>query len=146
MLTYALTPPYSPPEAVLIKVTLSVFQSTSWSTVTVTVCGSLQRFVVPVGLNVRRVLSNVRSVNDVPVIVIDTLPEGCEDSLTVEEPLLPSAISNVETDVNTFLGVASQVAIAETADVGPVLAPSDAASAATVTTTSAEPFGVTTSV
>ena len=42
--------------------------------------------------------------------------------------------------------VSSQVAVAETAEDGPVLKPSVAASAATVTTTSAEPSGVTSSV
>ncbi len=45
--------------------------------------------------------------------------------------------------ISTVGAVASQVAVALTADAGPVLRPSVAASAATVTTTSAEPDGVT---
>ena len=81
-----------------------------------------------------------------------TVTSSATNSVTSSEKTNIAAKSAVELIfagnplISTVGTVASQTAVAETADAGPVLTPSVAESAVTVTTTSAEPVGVTASV
>ncbi len=92
------------------------------------------------------VLANVPFVPPVTVTSSVTNPVTSSENVNVAVSAAVELIFDGNPVIVTVGAAASQVAVSVAAAAGPVLAPSVAAPAATVTTTSTEPEGVTASV